>query len=83
MGISSKLEDVRRDLTLLAEEGKVEGFFNNVQNVDRLGGMVEDIRDAMTEYQVCVHEPSVSGISDVCDRPRYSRISTTIVVGSL
>ena len=61
MGISRKLEYVRRDLTLLAEEGKVEGFFNNVQNVDKLGGMVEDIRDAMIEYQVCVCELFVSG----------------------
>ena len=82
MGISRKLEDVRRDLARLAEQGKVEGFFNNVQNVDKLGSMVEDIRDAMMEYQVCIYELSVSGTSDVCARPRYSKISTTRVVGS-
>jgi hypothetical protein len=82
MGIYRNLEDVRRDLTLLAEQGKVEGFFNNVQNVDKLDGMVEDIRDAMMEYQVCVYGLSVSGTSDVCDRPRYSKISTTRVAGS-
>jgi hypothetical protein len=34
------------------EQGKVEGFFNNVNNADKLGGLVEDIRDAVTDYQV-------------------------------
>ena len=82
MEVSRKLEGVHRDLTLLAEQGKVEGFFNNAQNVDKLGGMVEDIRDAMMEYQVCVYELSVLGTSDVCDRPRYSKISTTRAAGS-
>jgi len=37
----------------LAKQGKVEGFFNNVKNADELGGLVEDIRDATMEYQVC------------------------------
>jgi len=30
----------------------IEGFFNNVLNADKLGGLVEGIRDAMMEYQV-------------------------------
>jgi hypothetical protein len=36
----------------LVEQGKVEGFFKNVKNADKLGGLVEDIRDAMMGYQV-------------------------------
>jgi len=28
------------------------GFFSNAQNLDKLSGMVEDIRDAMMDYQV-------------------------------
>jgi len=81
------LKDVHRDLAPLAAQGNVRGFLNNVKNVDRLGGMVEDIRDAMMEYQVCVYEPSVSGTSDgtsdVCDRPRCNKISMTGIAGSL
>jgi len=46
------LEDVHRDLILLSEQGKVQGFFNNVKNADSLGGLIEDIRDAMMDYQV-------------------------------
>ena len=52
--IGRKLEDIRRDLALLGEQGKAKGFFNNVGNADKLSGLVEDIRDAMVDYQVCV-----------------------------
>ena len=48
------MEDVRRDLILLSEQGKVQGFFNNVKNADKLGGLVEDIHDAMMDYLVCM-----------------------------
>ena len=33
--------------------GKVVGFFTNIRNADKLGGLVADIRDAMMDYQVC------------------------------
>ena len=48
-----KLQGVYRDLAPLEEQGKVEGFFNNTENAGKLGSLVEDIRDAMMEYQVC------------------------------
>ena len=54
MGIPRKLQDVRRDLAPLEQQGKVVGFFNNFENASTLGGLVEDIRDALVEYQVCV-----------------------------
>jgi len=49
-----KLQDIRRDLAPLEGQGKVAGFFNNLENAGKLGGLVEDIRDAMIDYQVCV-----------------------------
>ena len=36
----------------MTKQGKVEGFFSNVRNADKLGGLVDDIRDAVVEYQV-------------------------------
>ena len=54
MDICRKLEDVHQELAPLEEQGKVEGFFHNVENTSKLSGLVEDIRDAMMEYQVCV-----------------------------
>jgi len=61
----------------LAEQGKIEGFYKNVDNAGKLGGLVEDIRDAMMEYQVCIYTLFISGTSDVRTRPRYNKISTT------
>jgi len=46
------LQDVLRDLGPLKAQGRVEGFFTNAENAGKLGGLVEDIRDAMMEYQV-------------------------------
>ena len=37
-----------------------EGLVKNVENADNLGGLVEDIRDAMLEYQVCIRKLYVS-----------------------
>ena len=53
-GVGRKLEDIRQELVLLGEQGKAKGFFNNIENADKLGGLVEDVRDAMLDYQVCV-----------------------------
>lgn len=47
--------DVHRELEPLAKQGKVEGFFNNIKNADKLGGLVESVRNAVMDYQVCNH----------------------------
>ena len=52
MGICRKLKDIRRDLVRLGEQGKAKGFLNNVENADKLGGLIEDVRDAIMDYQV-------------------------------
>jgi len=46
------LQDVLRDLSSLEEQGKAEEFFNNAENAGKLDGPVENIRDAIMEYQV-------------------------------
>ena len=61
-GASRKLQDVSRDLVLLEKQGKVEGFFSNAENAGKLSSLVEDIRDAMMEYQVY---ESVIGLCNV------------------
>ena len=60
MEIGRKLEDIHQDLALLGEQGKAKGFFNNVENADKLGGLVEDVRDAMMDYQVCTASYNLS-----------------------
>ena len=34
----------------------VEGFLNNAKNAEKLGGLVDDIRDVVIEYQVCISD---------------------------
>ena len=54
--IFRKLESILRDLEPLVAQGKVEGYFNHVKNVDKLGGLVGDIHDGVVAYQVCTYE---------------------------
>ena len=48
-----KLDKVLQQLIPLAEQGMVKRFLNGTEDVDKLSGLVEDIRDAMMDYQVC------------------------------
>jgi hypothetical protein len=52
--MARKFEAIRLDLSQLAKQGKVKGFLNNIGNTGKLGGLLEDIRDAIAEYQVCM-----------------------------
>ena len=78
-----KLYHVRRDLLPLEKQGKVKGFFKNTENSGQLSGLVEDIRDAMMEYQVCIRNPAIPSTFDTRTRPQYSKASMTRVVSSL
>ena len=53
MGTARKLEEVHRELALLERQGKVVEFLANTENAQRINGLVEDIRHAMMDYQVC------------------------------
>jgi len=77
-----ELEKILGELEPLAEQRKVEGFLNNVKNADRLAGLVEDIRDAVMEYQVRSQDQLASSVSDIYFRPRYNKISMTRAVNS-
>jgi len=52
--IARKLGDVHQDLVPLAEQGNIVGFLTSAENVQRINGLVEDIREALMDYQVCV-----------------------------
>ena len=78
-----KLQDICDTLTKMKEEQRrVEGFFNNTKNGETLNGLVEDIRDAMMEYQVCLRDLSTTRLSDTRASLRCSKISTTRAVDS-
>jgi len=39
-------------LTPLAKQGRAAGFLTHAENAERISSLVEDIRDAMMDYQV-------------------------------
>jgi hypothetical protein len=61
------MQGFHQDLDLLAKQGNVEGFFRNLENADRLSGLVEGIRDAMLEYQVCLDILSLASLMPPSD----------------
>ena len=52
MYASRKLEEVHRELDLLAAQGKTAGFLSSAESAQRINGLVEDIREVMMDYQV-------------------------------
>ena len=83
MGFIRKLEEILCELKPLVDQGKVAGFFLNVENSEKLVGLAEDIRDAMMEYQVCSCIEFYCTTSEPCTRPHCSKTSMIRVVSSL
>jgi hypothetical protein len=54
MEIARKLQEVYQDLTQLTGQGMAVGFLANTENAQRINGLVEDIREVMMGYQVCM-----------------------------
>ena len=69
MCVSRKLEEIHHELDLLARQGKTAGFLANSENTQRISGLVEDIRQAMTDYQVraLTHPFLLSCLTNVLD----------------
>ena len=65
MGMTRKLENICQDLTRPAEQGEVVRFLANTENAQRINSLVEDICEAMMDYQVCMGSCSFSTISDL------------------
>ena len=85
MAIVRKLGRILQELKPLEEQAKVEGFLNNVKNAEKLGGLVEDIRDVVMDYQVCNWRGPVTVIimPDICFRHLCSKAFIPRTVNSL
>ena len=82
MRVVRELDKILRGLEPLAEQGKIEGFFN-VKNADKPAGLVEDIHDTVMEYRVRRQKKLTSPIPDVYFRLGYNKISTIRTANSL
>ena len=56
MGIARKLEDVRQALDPMATQKDLAQFLSNAENAQKLNDLVDDIREAVMDYQVRTSE---------------------------
>ena len=75
------MEDIHLSLTIPAEEGEALEFLTNAENARRINDLVEDVREALMEYQVCMSNYLSYAIFDVRVRPHCNKISTKRIVG--
>lgn len=50
--MTRKLDNILQELMPLGQRGKVTRFLRNAEDMGKLGGLVEDIRNTMMDYQV-------------------------------
>jgi len=51
-------------------------FLRKPENAQKLNSLVQDIRHALMDYQVCTHERLALVVADVLPRLRYDEICT-------
>ena len=83
MGVARKLQSINQDLTLLAGQGKAVGFLTNTENAQKINGLVEDIHEAMIDYQVCRSSCLHALYLSFLPRLHCNKIFTTKVACSL
>ena len=81
--MARKLEGIRQALDQMAAQEDIARFLNNADNAQKLNGLVEDIREAVMDYQVRSSKGPVLIASNVRPRLPYSEIPMTTPVKSL
>ena len=64
--ILRKLEDVRQALDPMTTQKDIAQFLSNVENAQKLNDLVDDIREAVMDYQVRTPKGLTLSISKTC-----------------
>ena len=75
-----KLREVGKLMDSTTARKDLPDFLNDPENAQQFSGLVEDIRYALMDYQVCIPKWLVFVISDIRLRLRYNETSTTRAV---
>ena len=67
----------------MAAQKNIAQFLNNTENAQRLNGLVDDIREAVMDYQVCTSKDLAFPAPNIFRRLPYSVIHTTTPVAWL
>ena len=65
---------------MIAAQKDIMQFFKNADNAQKLNDLVEDIREAMIDYQVRTSKCLVLITPNIHIRLPYNRVSTTTLV---
>ena len=65
MGIARRLEDVRQALDLMTTQKDIAQFLSNTENAQKLNDLVDDIREAVMDYQVRTSDGLVLSMSNI------------------
>ena len=65
MAIIRKLDDVRQVLDPMATRNDIVQFLSNAENAQRLNDLVDDIREAVMDYQVRTSEGLALSVSNI------------------
>ena len=66
---------------LMAAQRNIAQFLSNAENAQKLNDLVDDIREAVMDYQVRAESRGASPVvSNICFRLRYTRTSTKTLV---
>jgi len=64
----------------MATQKDIRQFLSNVDNAQKLNDLVDDIREAMMDYQVCTSKDPTLIVPNVCLRLPYSKAFTITAV---
>jgi len=64
----------------MANQKDMAQFLNNAENAQKLSDLVDDISEAVMEYQVCSPKSLALIAPNIHLRPLYNKISTTAPV---
>lgn len=82
-GVVRKLRDIRQAMAPMMTRGDPAYFLNSPEDAWKLNDLVEDIRDALMDYQVCTLKGLALVVSNICPRLLYNEKSTLRVVKGL
>ena len=84
---SRKLKEIEQSMDSITTQEDLTLFLNDPENAQRLNGLVEDIRYALMEYQVCapkiaspyhiLYSPQTSVQQEICDKNCQLIVSLT------
>ena len=80
MEASRKLKEIDQAMNSITTQEELAVFLEDPENAQRLNGLVEDIRYAFMDYQVCTPRVLALNTSDIFLRLRCSKKSTTKAV---